>query len=271
MKKHTTTINEIALKMLGLTRDEYALCDYIQFRLADPRGKSGGWCFDTKQEIAEFVGITRPGLYKMVDRLEAARLLETDPTTGFARVTGRWIDTVSECKQSLQGGVNKVYTECKQSLQRGVNKVTHIKEEKENKKEKTETEEEEKSAAAGGVQLPVEAQNPLSPPIAPAPPSPANPGPHRWDTFTLEAGATDLLKDALCYERYQRESGKRTEADYAADVQTFTTNQRTEVNTYNTHREFRSHFFNWVSRRAAIARDAAKVIGTSSTAQMRRL
>ena len=115
--------------------------------------------------------------------------------------------------------------------------------------------------------MPVEAQKPPSPPIAPAPTSPANPGPHRWDTFTLEAGSTDLLKDALCYERYRRESGKRTEADYAADIETFTTNQRTEANTYNNHREFRSHFFNWVSRRAAIARESAKVSATSTPPQ----
>lgn len=128
MKKHTTSINEKARNVLDISRDEYALCDYIQFRLADPRGKSGGWCCDTKQEISEFIGISRPGLYKMMDRMEQERLIETDATTGFSRVTGRWIDSVSECKQSLQGSVNKVYSERKQSLQSSVNKVTLNKE-----------------------------------------------------------------------------------------------------------------------------------------------
>jgi hypothetical protein len=128
---------------LDISRDEYALCDYIQFRLADPRGKSGGWCYDTKHEIAEFIGISRPGLYKMMDRMEQARLLEIDPPTGFARVTGRWIDSVSECKQSLQDGVNKVYNERKQSLQDGVNKVT-LNKEKDIKREKIDYQQEEK-------------------------------------------------------------------------------------------------------------------------------
>lgn len=128
MKKHTTSINEKARNVLDISRDEYALCDYIQFRLADPRGKSGGWCCDTKQEISEFIGISRPGLYKMMDRMEQESLIETDATTGFSRVTGRWIDSVSECKQSLHGSVNKVYSERKQSLQSSVNKVTLNKE-----------------------------------------------------------------------------------------------------------------------------------------------
>lgn len=128
MKKHTTSINEKARNVLDISRDEYALCDYIQFRLADPRGKSGGWCCDTKQEIAEFIGISRPGLYKMIDRMEQERLIETDAITGFSRVTERWIDSVSECKQSLQDGVNKVYNERKQSLHSSVNKVTLNKE-----------------------------------------------------------------------------------------------------------------------------------------------
>jgi len=128
VKKHTTSINEKARHLLDISRDEYALCDYIQFRLADPRGKSGGWCCDAKQEIADFVGISRPGLYKMMDRMEREKLIEVEPTTGFARVTGRWIDSVSECKQSLQDGVNKVYSERKQSLQPSVNKVTLNKE-----------------------------------------------------------------------------------------------------------------------------------------------
>ena len=46
---------------------------------------------------------------------------------GHLRITGRWIDTESECKQSLQEtppkSVNKVDKECKQSLQKNVNKV----------------------------------------------------------------------------------------------------------------------------------------------------
>jgi len=136
MKKNTTTINEKARDILDITRDEYALCSYVHYRLADSRGKKDGWCSDTKDEISDFIGISRPGLYKMIDRMDLKRLLDVDAPTGFLRTTGKWIDTESDCKQSLQkksnGNVNKVSNECKQSLQvastkltESVNLVTH--------------------------------------------------------------------------------------------------------------------------------------------------
>ena len=113
MRKKTTLINEAARQRLGITRDEYALCSYIQYRQADRRGKAG-WCVDPKKEIAEFVGVTRPGVYKMLDRLSSKELLYIDPATGGIQVTGEWIDNENDRKQSLHQSVNK---------------VTHIKEE----------------------------------------------------------------------------------------------------------------------------------------------
>jgi uncharacterized phage protein (TIGR02220 family) len=137
LKKSSTTINENARKSMGITRDEYALCSYALYRCADPRMKLVGWCTDTKDDVADFVGITRPGLYKMIARLEQSGLLETQAGTGFFRATAQFIDIQNgteskenakqDCKQSLQqenGSVNKVYSECKQSLQDSVNLVT---------------------------------------------------------------------------------------------------------------------------------------------------
>lgn len=142
MKKHTTNINERAKSVLGISRDEYALCQYVQYRSADPRSKAKGYCTDTKDEIAEFIGVTRPGLYKMVDKMVREGLIERD-VFGYLCITGKWIDTESECKQSLQKGVNKVYSERKQSLQHSVNKVdTHNKVKKDIKKEDIEGERE---------------------------------------------------------------------------------------------------------------------------------
>lgn len=140
IKKSITTVNEWVRYAFGITRDEYALCSYIQFRSADPRNKLPGWCSDHKEEVAVFVGISRPGLYKMLDRMVNLGLLEVDPATGYARITALWMDTEQNCKLSLheedaekrklslQSSVNKVYTERKLSLQARVNKVTRIKE-----------------------------------------------------------------------------------------------------------------------------------------------
>ena len=147
MKKHTTNINERAKSVLGISRDEYALCQYVQYRSADPRSKAKGYCTDTKDEIAEFIGVTRPGLYKMVDKMVRDGLIERD-VLGYLCITGKWIDTESECKQSLQKGVNKVYSERKQSLQHSVNKVdTHNKVKKDIKKEDIELEREAQAPA----------------------------------------------------------------------------------------------------------------------------
>ena len=119
IKKKVTTISEIARTQLQITRDEYALCSYIHYRTADPRQKVPGWCCDSKDDIAEFVGISRPGLYKMAQRLEAKGLLDVG-AIGAMRATSLWIDTESECKQSLQNtkgkNVNLVDNERKQSL-----------------------------------------------------------------------------------------------------------------------------------------------------------
>ena len=133
LKKNYTNINEPAKRFLKISRDEYGLCAYVQYRSADPRQKIRGWCCDPKQEIAEWVGVSRPGLYKMIDRLEGQKLLETD-AKGNLSVTAFWVDTDNECKLSLQntenkktGSVNLVDSECKLSLQKNgesVNLVT---------------------------------------------------------------------------------------------------------------------------------------------------
>lgn len=127
-KKGTTNVNEAARRELSITRDDYALCQYLHYRQGYPNDKNPGWCVDDKVEISDFVGVSRPGLYKMIDRLEAMKLIETDAVTGHCRATKLFIDTEAECKQSLRDGkskrVNKVNTECKQSLHQSVNKVT---------------------------------------------------------------------------------------------------------------------------------------------------
>lgn len=133
LKKNYTNINEPAKKFLKISRDEYGLCAYVQYRSADPRQRMRGWCCDSKHEIAEWVGISRAGLYKMIDRLSEQNLLETD-AKGNLSVTGYWIDVENNCKLSLQNqekekkeSVNLVDTDCKLSLQKNgesVNLVT---------------------------------------------------------------------------------------------------------------------------------------------------
>jgi hypothetical protein len=269
MRKHTTSINEKARHVLDISRDEYALCDYVQFRLADPRAKSGGWCSDTKQEIADFVGISRPGLYKMLDKMERLRLLEIDAITGFARVTGKWIDSVSECKQSLQAGVNKVYSECKQSLQGSVNKVTRIKEEKE--KREIEKEQQEEVAAAEflvksttdfeGVTMvelqTLEAEKKESPKVplkGSFPPQPAR----RWDAFDIDQAAQEFKRNQFSAENFARITGTPAAQmldRFTEEVDAFVLEQKAKQTKYNRFDEFSSHFFNYARAKVRAGRN----------------
>lgn len=125
-KMSHTGVNEPARQALGITRDEYALCAYAQFRGADPRSKKPGWCDDMKEEVSGFIGITRPGLYKMLDRMSEKGLIDIDAATGFFRITAAWMDAlgVNKVDNSKKGRVNLVDTDCKLSLQSGVNLVT---------------------------------------------------------------------------------------------------------------------------------------------------
>lgn len=130
-KKRITSILEDARRILGISRDEYALCSYAQYRTADTRQKISGWCCDSKDELADFIGITRRGLYKMLQRLEQMGLLEAG-VGGAIRVTPRWIDAESKCELSSQNrneSVNLVHTDCELSSQNGaksVNKVPEV-------------------------------------------------------------------------------------------------------------------------------------------------
>lgn len=141
-KKAYTHINEFARIIFGISRDEYAVCDYIHYRCADERMKVAGWCTDTKDMIADFIGISRPGLYKMLDRMLEKGLLRVDEARGYFKATPHYIDTdahaneamatAHKCKLSLQKEsgktVNKVYNYRKLCLQYSVSLVTPIKE-----------------------------------------------------------------------------------------------------------------------------------------------
>lgn len=175
IKKSITTISEQARKLLDISRDEYALCQYLHYRQGYPNEKMQGWCVDRKDEIAEFVGVSRPGLYKMIDRLEVKGLIDAMPTTGFIRASKTFIDTENDCKLYLHeksDSVNKVYSECKQSLQEGVNKVTDNIGIVRNKNEREGINNDASQSAAGDSSSPSkEAYETHPPQVAPPPPA----------------------------------------------------------------------------------------------------
>lgn len=129
-----TPIYETARNELNITRDEYALCSCVQFWSSDPESRIPGWCDEPKENIASWVGITRPGLYGMIKRMVEKDLLEQHPKGGHLRITSRWFQTISNARadiESRKATVKKVYNtdeqkdgeQCKESLQSDVKKV----------------------------------------------------------------------------------------------------------------------------------------------------
>lgn len=107
-----TLIEESARAVFKLSRDEYALCNYIQVWSAYPKNKRSGWCDRTKSQMASFVGISGRGLMKMLDRLESAGLIERLSQTLFAhRVTVKWFEVVTLAKNTRKGEQSSSFAE----------------------------------------------------------------------------------------------------------------------------------------------------------------
>ena len=142
-----THVYERARRKMGLTRDEYALVNYVHTWAGYPGNARPGWCDRTLEQKADFIGITPRGITKMQNRLIESNLVEKDPLTAHVRATKVWFENIHEAKaeeakafllkeqssqvdqeQSSQNGRNKVPRKKEQSSQNGRNKVpTHIK------------------------------------------------------------------------------------------------------------------------------------------------
>lgn len=250
--------------MLKITRDEYALCSFVQYRSADPRQRIAGWCCDNKDEVAEFIGITRPGLYKMCARLECFGLIESGQI-GSLRVTAKWIDTEQECKQSLQNepkqNVNKVYNERKQSLQAGVNKVNDsiiIKVKEEESKSKEEVVKETTTTGIDPLTLEAKKEKEIQPGGAAA-------GAGRVD---IAAEIERLKQDAAVRENFTMT--RRIPAEkFETYVQDFSREVSGTAETYWRLADFRRHFFNWAEKHYLI--EKAKATEIKPTTQAPRI
>jgi len=274
LKKRSTSIMEDARLVLDITRDDYALCQYIHYRSADPRQAKRGWCCDTKEDLAFFVGISRVGIYKMIDRLEGLKLIETDPTTGFVCACAHWIDTENEHREKAnekksnvnkvdtlpKDDVNKVYNECKQSLQDSVNKVTpNIKVEYDNKIDKEE--EKEKPIAISQPPtpslpetIPLEEEEKKAPPVPVAPPAARRydhqvfPNAQKHGPFSLETGIAEIRGNQVMRDAFSMT--RRVPAElFESYLTEFGLEQAAVDSAHHNLADFRKHFLNYSAKR----------------------
>lgn len=74
----STTINHGPRKELGLSCDEFALLDLIFKTQTHPSYSDNGWCTHSYAVLADVLGIGKGGVFKMVERLTDAELLEVN-------------------------------------------------------------------------------------------------------------------------------------------------------------------------------------------------
>lgn len=93
-----TTIFEKARTFLDISRDEYALCNYVQTWSSHPKNRRSGWCDRTQEQIAEWLGISVRGLRKMVVRMVEKGLIEQNDANRLLRITEYWFEVTREAK-----------------------------------------------------------------------------------------------------------------------------------------------------------------------------
>lgn len=246
MKKKISTIDEEVRASLNITRDEYALCDYIQYRVADPRQRRSGWCNDNKEEIAEFVGISRRGLLKMINRMAEKNLIEVGAIGCALRVTELWID-LKKRELSSQKDPAKAISERELSSQKmrtkfpkSGNKVPEVnmyKVDKEEKREREHTRE-----ILPNVSSTLDTPFPHSPQVPPAPPSPVTP----WQPVDPAAELQIMLTDEACKARFFQQCLIPLD-QYQSYLEGFRLKVNAEQAIHNNRRDFRSHFFSWAT------------------------
>jgi hypothetical protein len=255
-----THIHERVRMHLGLSRDEYALCSYVQTWQGHPKNTQPGWCDRSLGQIAAWLGVTIRGLRKMSDRMVECGLLERG-AAGRLRITAYWFSLVSLAKKEEQSSFSDEKEEQssfsddeKRELSSSFenekgNKVPHKRElsssfdaKKRNlvpthnnsnivinnsfKKEKLVT---EKSA-----------EKKLERPA---------PTPQAWGGFVdIAAAAEEMKTDQLYKETLIREKIPAQAIDELLDI--FSAQKIADGANYVAAREFRQHFRNWAIRNA---------------------
>lgn len=97
MKETTFThIHEKVRADFNITRDEYALCNYIKFWSSYRTNPTPGWCGRNQKDISAFIGITDRGLRKMLLRLHEKNLLDYNDVLKMYCASEKWDEAMTE-------------------------------------------------------------------------------------------------------------------------------------------------------------------------------
>ena len=110
--RYTLILHNIRIK-LGISLIEYCIADSIYHLSNNPDSKVKGWCFASKQYIADFLGVkSKRTIFNNISSLIEKGLLEKDEETRYLRTTTKWYEKVVLMK------AKKEYAEITQPMQK---------------------------------------------------------------------------------------------------------------------------------------------------------
>jgi len=99
-KIHYVTINLKACIKLGLTADQYILCDTIYFLATLQDNKHPGWCWAQRKYFQENFNIPIRTFSRTMSLLIELGLVEKHENKRWFKTTPKWIDTTNEEKRA---------------------------------------------------------------------------------------------------------------------------------------------------------------------------
>lgn len=110
-----TNIQHEIRKQFNLSCNEYVLLDMIYHLSTNPDSKIKGWCYASKEMLANEIGLSRQAIFNMIEKLSDLNLIEKDFQTRFLKTTEQWNLIYFNQKDTLHK-VKKVDREGKESL-----------------------------------------------------------------------------------------------------------------------------------------------------------
>lgn len=85
-----TTIQHTFRKEHGLSLIEYTLCDMIYHLSVNPDSSVPGWCYMSREQMGEELGITKRTVIRLLEELQKFGFLEKNDQSKYLRTTSKW-------------------------------------------------------------------------------------------------------------------------------------------------------------------------------------
>jgi hypothetical protein len=129
--RYTLILHQIR-KQLGLSLMEYCVADSIYHLSNNPTSKVPGWCFASKEKIADFLSTTDRTVFACISSLLEKGLVEKEETTKHLRTTRKWYENVVLIKakgeyEDISGGMKKLHSDPEESSVKPMKKLQSYK------------------------------------------------------------------------------------------------------------------------------------------------